>query len=284
MKRVLILMVAVLLSPVLGAKTSMQAVRQSVELSTLATGTIEISSSGSVTRYTLDQPDKLMPAVKKIAADSIPGWKFEPVLEHGVPIAARAKMNLRFVARKLENNDYQIALKSAYFGDQRADRSESAGSKRMLPPKYPVDALRAGIEGTVYLALKLDRQGNVIDAIAEQTNLNVLGTERQMQQGRKLLADASLAAARGWKLDPPVAGEHASDPFRSVRVPVAYRIGSDPHQERYGQWTAYVPGPRQDIPWAHDYDDARESPDTLLAGIVYQMGTGLKLLTPLPPG
>jgi hypothetical protein len=49
----------------------------------------------------------------------------------------------------------------------------------------------------------------------------------------------------------------------------------------YGQWEAYVPGPRQSNPWQADSEGKGFSPDTLMPGRAYIAGTGLKLLSEL---
>src|SRR5690606_37388169 len=105
-----------------------------------------------------------------------------------------------------------------------------------------------GVHGVVYVVVRVDRSGRVQDAVAELVNLRILGSEREMEQARELLAKSALVAARKWTFKPPTRGEWADQERWSARVPVDYRFADD-GKPRYGQWESYVPGPRNPIPW-----------------------------------
>lgn len=282
MKRLLIAFL--LLCPFLFAQAGVSSdVRKSIELSTLATGTIEVSPTGAVLSYNLDKPDKLPPVLVDMVVKVAPTWMFVPVVRNGKPVAARAKMVLRFTAHKEDNGDYTVKLIDSHFGENVVEDGTEVTRLKLDPPAYPQSALAWNVSGMVYLVLRIDRQGKVADAIAEQVNLTVLGTALELQRARKVLADASVNKARQWTFVPPSKGSQVDDPFWSVRVPVKFELdGAAP--ERYGKWMAYVPGPRQEIPWAHDPEADGHSPDTQLAGTVNPLGSGLKLVTPLSGG
>lgn len=269
------------------AATSTALVRKSVEMSMLVTGTIEIGADGSVIKYSLDQPDKLPPAVKALAEQGVPSWRFEPVMVDGKVVGARAKMGLRVVANKQDNGNYTVGIRSTSFGDEGGDKGESVRSVRMTPPGYPESAYMSGIQGTVYLIVKVGRQGKVEDVVAEQVNLTVLGNEAQMRRGRDALSAAAVQRARSWTFAPPLKGESVDSPFWSVRVPVSFQLADSrtrPEHAVYGSWQAYVPGPYVKPAWI-DESDARQRPDALLAnGGIYPVGSGPKLLTPLTQG
>lgn len=258
-------------------------VRKQIETSMLVTGTIDIAPDGSVDGYRLDQPDELSEFVVELIDKAVPGWRFEPVLVDGKVVKARSKMGLRIVATRLGDDRYQIEIRSAGFGDY-AGFGKSGGrtvsSLELDTPSYPWMALDSGVSGTVYLVLRIGRDGSVEDVIAEQTNLTVVGNERQMRMGREMLEKAALAAARDWTFRPPTAGDAVDDPFWSVRVPVDFVL-DDERNAKYGAWQAYIPGPRQTAPWLEDEGSA---PDALVAGGVYQVGEGPRLLTALGEG
>ncbi len=266
------------------------AVRKTVENSMLVTGTIDIAPDGTTAAHSLDQPEKLPEFVRDLAAKATKGFRFEPVLVDGKPVRARAKMGLRVVATKQDNGDYRMRIASASFGDETKVKGEDVTSSpaMMAPPAYPMSAVASGITGTVYVIVKVDRTGAVQQAAVEQTNLTVVGNGRVMEQGRAILEKSSLVAARKWRFDVPVKGEQATQPFWSVRVPVDYQLhesGSrDSSKEElatpYGKWRAYVPGPRNRIPWISE-DENRVSPDALVSGAPHTVGRGPKLLTPL---
>src|SRR5690606_26005401 len=78
---------------------------------------------------------------------------------------------------------------------------------------------------------------------------------------------------------PPTTGEEVDDDHWTVRVPVEFRLYDD-KPAAYGQWEAYLPGPRTTAAWAQD----DVSPDAIAAGGLQPVGGGLKLLTPLRKG
>ena len=178
----------------------------------------------------------------------------------------------------------------ASFGEASGAKGETVTAADMLkPPKYPTGAWVAGVEGTVYLVLKVGRDGKVAEAIDEQVNLYVLGNEQQMHGARKSLAKAAMAAGRNWRFNPPTAGPLVGEEFWSVRVPVDFAL-CDSRSEcgkkvetAYGAWKAYIPGPKNNVPWISD-EQNRQNPDAVAAGEIRPVGSGPKLLTPLGQG
>lgn len=268
------------------------AVRQRVESSMLLTGTIDLRADGTVAGHVIDQDDKLTPALRNLVAQAAATWRFEPVtLDPGSTIG-RARMSLRVVARKDEGDGYAVRIGSASFG-RHSERTPPVGkspdgvdgrriNRDMRPPRYPQPALQADVGGTVYLVLKIDREGRVSDAVAEQTNLRFVASEAAMARWRLLFERASIAAGRDWKFQPPDADELIDAAFASVRVPISYIPPKHAGRpvDAAGTWDVYVPGPRVLAPWLRS-DLAGN--DALVAGEVHAVGTGLKLLTPLQP-
>lgn len=257
------------------------AVRKQVEMSMLLTGQIEIAADGRVSGHRLDHPEKVPPAVVKLIDQTVGGWRFEPAMFEGTAAATQAKMSLRVVGQRLENGNYTIRIRSAHFDDGNDD-AQTVTAARLAPPSYPTAAFQAGITGIVYLVIQVGRDGTVEQVAAEQTNLTVVGSERQMQQGRDLLTRASLQVARRWTFKPPVAGKDAEASSWSVRVPVQFKF-EDQRIDQYGQWQAYVPGPRQTVAWLADADNAT-APDGVPDMGVNLIGAGPRLLTPLGRG
>ena len=132
----------------------------------------------------------------------------------------------------------------------------------------------------MYLVLRVGRDGAVEDVIAEQVNLRAIGTEVEMTRYREMLAKAAMKATRRWRFNFPTSGEDADKPFMSVRVPVNFVHPGRP-EEKVGEWLAYVPGPRQIIPW-RDWDASFQAPDAIASGGVYpDRPAGPKLLSGL---
>jgi hypothetical protein len=253
------------------------AVRKRVESSMLLTGSIVIAPEGTVRSFQIDQADKVPAPVQELLQKNVPQWAFEPVQQDGRPVNARATMSVRVVANELADGNYALSIRGVYF-DESAPGEQVSG-KSMPAPRYPAEASYAGVTGTVYLLLQVGSQGQVEDAIAQQVNLEGVGSDQEMARFRKVLAEASLRAAKHWTFNRPTTGPLAQAEHWLVRAPVAFRLPGTRRQDGYGQWRTYVPGPRQTAPWGQEL--AEGSADALPADGVAPAQSRLHLLTPL---
>lgn len=268
------------------------AARKQIEHSMLVTGHVLIEADGSVSGWEIDQRETLPPVVSGLIEDAAPMWRFEPVLVDGRPGRVKAPMSLRFTANRLDDDNYRIAIQSGYFGREAMKVEERMAMEgtdvvqvlKRRPPTYPMQAAASGTRGTVYVLLRIGRDGRVQEAIAEQVNLRTVGTPRQMTSMREMLGRSAVRAVREWTFQPPTTGELAQEAEWSGRVTVDYLLDGEKGAVN-GEWHAYIPGPRQRAPWLQEDDLADgESPDTMLAGGFQGIGQGLKLLTPLQGG
>jgi TonB family protein len=254
-----------------------------VEMGMRVEGTLAIGGDGRITALEIDKQDALPDAVAALVRNTVQQWQFEPSVRDGVPVSMDTRMTVRVVARPGANETFNVRLVSAHFEPAKSDAERAADIRgRTLPPRYPAEVFRNGGQGTVYLALKVDEEGRVIDRIAEQVNLRSAGTPRQMEAFRSGLAKASLEAARKWRF-PQSAGDAAlGQPYRTLRVPVTFAINQTPADD-LGHWRAYIPGPRSRIPWVTGADSAGFSPDLLTDGTATLADdpNAPRLLTPL---
>src|SRR5690606_3196032 len=230
--------------PALAHGQERASVRDRVESSMVLTGTIDIAADGKVSGYAIDRAGEVPTGVLGLLARFVPGWRFEPVVVDGQPAARRAYMSVRVVAKRQGEDSFAVSIRDASFRQQAPGERGRKGSMR--PPKYPRAAIRAGVSGTVYAIVRIDRDGRVLDAFAEQVDLRVLASEYALVRWRKLMADAALDAARRWSF--PDHPDASGDGDWIARVPVDFTIGRG--EDPYGQWQSYVPGPWQPPPWA----------------------------------
>jgi hypothetical protein len=280
MKRLLLGIVGLLLAGTVLAG-GLRAVRERVEGSMVVTGTIGITPQGTVLGYALDHPEKLPSVVVDVIGKTVPSWTFQPVLQDGKPVAAKARMNLRIVARPIGGGNFQVAVRSAYFGDHRAGMKTMGSQEK---PRYPREAMQDRASGTAYVVLRVDRSGHVADAFARQVDMRVLADDRELDRLRGLFAQASVKALRQWAFEPAAASDH--QPYRIALVPVSYDIaerGHRPDHEAYGQWQGYVPGPVEPAPWFDEEKMLSGATDALPGDGVYGPSS-LSLLTPLDHG
>lgn len=274
--RALIMLVALIVAGVAAAGTD--EVREQAQLSMVVKGRVTIETDGSVSGYTLDQPGKLPPVVPEFLGRVTPKWKFEPVTADGKPVRTSVAMSVRLAAKPHENGrDFIIRVASARFGEFPSEWMPTARGLRRTA--YPKDAARSRVHGVVYVVVKVGRSGKVDDAIVEQVNLRVVDTAVGMDWWRKSLGDAALASIRRSTFDVPTQGPEVDHPFWSVRIPVDFLIPGKPPVS-YGEWEAYVAGPRRDIPWVSD-QVAATGADAVGSEGIYPLGSGPKLLTSL---
>ena len=248
-------------------------VRDQVESSMVLTGTIDIAADGKVSGYAIDRATRVPTGVLGLLARFVPGWRFEPAFVDGQPAAKRAYMSVRVVAKRQGEGTVAVSIRDANFRQRAPGEHGTKGNMR--PPRYPHAALRAGVAGTVYTIVRIDRDGQVLDAFAEQVDLRVLASEYALVRWRELMADAALHAARQWSF--PEHPDAPGDDTWVARVPVDFAIGRD--EDRYGQWQAYVPGPWQPPPWTGVR--LAGGPGALPASGIFPVGQDLQLLTPM---
>jgi hypothetical protein len=257
-------------------------VRKQVESALHVTGTIDITPAGDVVAHALDQPEKLPKGIVDMAARLLPQWKFEPVALQENAIS-RSRMNLLFVGKKLDDGNYSVELRSATFSGTNPDESVGLAPKGRKLPNYPIGLVDAGISGTVFLIVKIGRDGKVIDVDASHVNLRVIGDESQMEQWRKALAKNSIAAARKWTFVPPTSGPEVDKPYWLGTLPFEYFIEGQ-EQPAYGKWQTYVAGPKAVLPWLDETLMAEGNTDALTPNNFHPAGSGRRLLTPLAGG
>lgn len=271
-------------APALAGKAATQAALKQAESSLRVEGTITIARDGTVVTHTLAPKAPLGDDLKAFLDTRIAAWKFLPVLVDGVAVIAKVPMHLRLVAKPLEDGRASIAIASTYFGGSaQGPATDHLRGASMSPPRYPMEALRAGGRGTVYLVVEVDRQGRVSNVDAEQVNLRTAGTERQMALLREQLTKAAVVAARRWTFEVPTTGTGANDSRWLMRIPVDFRLTDiDPKKWDQGMWDTYIPGPRNmRMPWAQERLETAGTPDALPDSGVFPLQQGATLLTPL---
>jgi hypothetical protein len=270
------------LPPAQAGKAEREAAERLAESSLLVGGTIDIAADGTVLGYTLDNAGKLPKGILEMVARYAPHWKFDPIaLPEGTH--TRSPMNLLFVARKREDGNFAVELRSASFEADVPETERVSVARRGRMPAYP-DALAArGINGTVYLSLRIGRDGKVMDIDASHVNLRTIGSESEMANWREQFRLASIKAVRGWRFKPPSAGTEVDAPYWTGTLPVAFTVMGYP-EPKPGQWETYIPGPRKPIPWIDSVGMTAEHSDALAPNRFHTPGEGRRLLTPLGEG
>lgn len=258
-----------------------RAARQMAEGSMVLTGQIDIGTEGQVEAFALDNRDKVATELAEFVERQVQGWRFEPIIRDGQAVRARTYASIRMVAKADTDGRDLVRIQAANFDRFDPAATDSVTKLTMDRPKFPLRAAEMGGRGEVLMLLQIGRDGTVMDAVAEQVNLRVLGDERQMKRLRDLFADESVRTARQWTFRPPTTGRSVDAPYWSVRVPI--RFDEPSTRAAYGQWDVYIPGPRTQAPWRARQVDGRDVAGLLTNGGVYMadVSTGPRLLTKL---
>ena len=255
-----------------------------VESSLLVTGTIDVTPTGEVATYALKESEKLPTGIVDMVASVAPHWKFEPIALQDKAVS-RSEMSLLFIAKKQENGKFSLNLRSAYFmAPPAAGKEEQLAFDKtdFKPPVYPLSLQYDGVAANVYVAIKVGRDGRVIDADVMQIDLRKVGSQPQLQRWRNAFKRSALAAANNWTFHVPTAGSNAGQAYWVGTVPISYAF--DGELPAYGSWQTYVPGPYTVIPWMSDKHIADRDPGAMSPNTFHAEGESRRLLTPLGGG
>ena len=248
-----------------------------VQVGMTVSGWVNINPDGSVDSFGLKDPEKLSAEVLRLLGQAVPGWRFAPVRVDGRPVKARARMQLRLLATRRDDGNYEARIGSAWFGD---DIDLGVKADKLVPARYPRLAERTGVSGTVYAVLRIGADGRVVDAAAERVDVRLLAPEKALEKVRKLFADAALDACSEWTFSVPQGAAAEGRTTWDVRTVMNFLMKDAP-RAGYGEWDSYVPGPYRRAPWLEDSVGAPS--DAMMAGGVYPVGAGPRLLTVIDP-
>lgn len=245
------MVVALALAAMVSA-ASERAVQKSVEAEMRVVGTVAIGPDGKLLSYSLPSgyPAEVEALVKRYLADR----SFDVAAASGESEAVNAVMSLQVVARQNGRGGADISIGDSLF--QAPGEPHHVKARRLRPPEYPSGPERYTVTGVVYLALRLAADGSVDETHVERVNLTGFGSEREMQMGRDLLANAVAGQAKTWTFE--VAPELTDKAPVSVRIAVEFvkqPVKSQAKQTK-ATWQQYVPGPYHPIPWlTHSTDN-----------------------------
>ncbi|MFK2879268.1 energy transducer TonB [Rhodanobacter hydrolyticus] len=273
---------------ILGALLAMTAMgtqagtQPAVESSAVVNGTIVLAKDGTVQTAVIDDPAKYGQPIADMVRNAALQWHFQPVLQDGQPVVAKASMHARVVLTQKPDGNYNAHIKGVTFGDNDPNDTgtvHAAEGNKQFQPYFPAEMIHAHVQATVYLALRVDRSGHVTDAVAEQVNLANRGPEGVLKQYRAILAHSSLSAARHWTYTLPTTGALAKQDSWTIHVPITINFNVITHgtpESSTAVWQTYLPGPYTPAPWV-DKPDANAA-DALADDSMQTDGAGPTLL------
>ncbi|MCI4568108.1 energy transducer TonB [Lysobacter sp. CFH 32150] len=227
-------------------------------------GEIAIDQQGVVYQHNLSTI--LAPDVKKLVDAAISKWRFEPVLRNGKPVAAKSDMYLTLTARPADGG-YRLSIERVRFHSSRQ-------ATHKIAPAYPLDALRAGVGADLLVALRVDREGSVLDVAVVQGEL-VSKRKRVNPAMLKSFEKAAKDAYRKWKYEPGD-GDAASD--TTLLTMMSFSTGDS--DRVLGGWKPLDKTQPNPIPWLPAAQQAFDA-EGLRQGQSIALDGGVKLQTPV---
>lgn len=226
-------------------------------------GEIAIDQQGAVYQHNLSTI--LAPEVKNLVDASIRKWRFEPVLRNGKPVAAKSDMYLTLAARPADSG-YRLSIERVRFHSNRQVTHKIA-------PAYPLDALRAGVGADLLVALRVDREGGVLDVAVVQGEL--VSKRRTNPAMLKSFEKAAKDAYRKWKYEPGD-GDAASE--TTLLTIMSFSTGDS--DRVLGGWKPLDKTQPNPIPWLPEAQQEFDA-EGLRQGQSIALDGGVKLQTPV---
>jgi hypothetical protein len=182
-------------------------------------GELVIEPDGSVGALSINE--RFGKDIDPILDARIRAWRFEPILEDGKPVRAKAHFLIDLQADVGPEGAGQFRITDTRFVDPPATGArQSTGG--IEPPRYPVNAMRRGYGAHVNLLARIDGQGKVIDISGQDSWLTSRDNDLKPEHTLRMLAEfiaASEKAVRQW--DMRVAAEAGK---QIVHVPITFTL------------------------------------------------------------
>lgn len=150
-------------------------------------------------------PVPILRAVEHVATPTVP-----MVVTHPLSLAAPLLPNIAPVTATIRTVPVTSAA-VASSSDNAGDSDATIAYETATAPDYPVQALRAGIQGTVLLKVLVSASGQPTEVVVERSS------------GSRLLDDAARRhVLEAWRFHPAVRNGHAIEAW--ALVPVRFRL------------------------------------------------------------
>jgi TonB family C-terminal domain len=159
-----------------------------------------------------------IPVLGKAAVDAVKGWKFKPFIKNGNPIEASSSVLFDFIYRDTGSEPPNALSSETSTGEvtkaiKVVKLSEKASKGLLLQkvqPVYPQQAKDERIQGKVLIFAVVSKDGTL-------QNVRAIS-------GPAVLADAALAAVKGWRYRPYVMDGEPVDAQTVITVDFSFTV------------------------------------------------------------
>ncbi len=217
-------------------------------------GSILITPQGQVAEFQSNTP--LPPELREKVDRNVLAWRFRMTSDN-LLLGGRAQIRVVLAATKV-GDGYAVKIDNVLFPgvpDPRAAAFETTpliSGKSLKPPLFPMPLQRAGVSGTVLLAVLVGADGHAEKVIPVQSMVfDVRGSDRVLAEAIRQFEKSAVYAARRWTYNvAPARGALPAD-ARTVMVPVAFTM-EETDSTAPGTWRTVVRAPKRSIEWLPD--------------------------------
>lgn len=228
-------------------------------------GRIAVTDTGRVSQHSLDT--EVDAPVRELVDRVVSQWLFEPVKIDGQPVHFTTNMRATLHGRTQADGMMKVRIEDVVFTGSKRDGSGNPEHdmairyRKTVPPQYPYGALRTRTQGQTMIALRINREGKVIDKAVMYTDLvGVSESEKTLATARGLFEKSALRVVGHWKFALAANAIPEGKDDITVQVPIAYTMSTD-GWVKPGQWSILTRGPRQRISWLDDGELAAQFPE-----------------------
>lgn len=173
----------------------------------------DVQADGSLANV---EPDAaLAPALQAMVRKQVAGWRYILGTWQGKPVPKSVSQRIVAEVIPTAGGGFALRVKRVAAVPRYLDSRQARAAAPMLPPRYPEDAQRQGIEATLVYAMRRDPQGAPIEV--ELVDAQVPGN------WKKPFDAASRGAIRLWRLEPVEVEGQAVD--CRLLAPMTFRLG-----------------------------------------------------------
>jgi hypothetical protein len=216
-------------------------------------GEIAVDATGAVTDVKLTTP--VAAPVRDGVERVLRGWRFEPVVEGGVPVAVQARVHVLLSANATPPVT-EIRLDSVRFNGTRAVGAAEASPRtrvetvEVIPPRFPAGLLRANAAGEAMMAVRVGLDGRVEAAeVVQSAMYDAKARPGTLADAMRNFEKAALRQARKWRYAVTVPeGQTPTAADLTLYHPIRYST-EDHRGMRVGEWRLVTRTPRVAPSW-----------------------------------
>lgn len=171
---------------------------------------IVIAADGDITELVWHGVEKIPAKLQQRLTRAAQSWQFKPGSVDGVPAETRTTLTLHLKASDLGAGQIGLALVGAYTGPF---------NNRSVPPDYPDDALRRGVDAKLRVVVSIDEHGAYTAEVVEYQ------ASRKGNRWREAFTASALAAVAKWDVRQEQVAGHPVP--AKLSIPLSYCVNSD---------------------------------------------------------